>query len=48
MLMSLGHSAGQQMYVVENNGYFYHHLKVIVYLIGKTLFWNFLCYIIDR
>jgi hypothetical protein len=34
MLMFLGHTAGQQTFVGENNGCFYHHHKVTVYLIG--------------
>lgn len=35
MLMFLGHTAGQQMCVGENYGSFWHHLRVILYLIGN-------------
>ena len=42
MLMFLGHTAGQQMFVGENSGSFYYHHKVIVYLIGTIYSWYFL------
>jgi hypothetical protein len=45
MLMFLGHTAGQQMFVGENNGCFYNHHKVINYLIGKKIScWYFLSF----